>query len=65
MTHDDMEMDFGTLFEASTSTAGGHSVLSGERIKGKVVLITSDTVFIDYGAKSEGWAELDRAVRWN
>jgi small subunit ribosomal protein S1 len=57
MNKDDMEMDFGQLFEASEKERGDRFIAPGETVKGKVVLITSDTVFIDYGAKSEGWAE--------
>lgn len=59
MVHDDMDMDFAQLYEASARTSGDQSFLPGERVKGKVVLITADTVFIDYGAKSEGWADLE------
>jgi small subunit ribosomal protein S1 len=56
---DTMDMDFAKLFEESARLGREQSLRPGERIKGKVVLITSDTVFIDYGAKSEGWAELE------
>ncbi|HMK64563.1 MAG TPA: hypothetical protein VK564_02140, partial [Thermodesulfobacteriota bacterium] len=57
MDNENMEMDFGQLFEASERERGDRFITPGETVKGKVVLITSDTVFIDYGAKSEGWAE--------
>lgn len=59
MVQDDMDMDFAQLYEASARTSGDQSFSPGERVKGKVVLITADTVFIDYGAKSEGWADVE------
>jgi len=59
MVQDDEDMDFGKLFEASSQLPSNKPFLPGERIKGKVVSITADTVFIDYGAKSEGWADLE------
>jgi small subunit ribosomal protein S1 len=58
MIQDDMDMNFAELFEASARSAADGPLLPGELVKGKVVLITNDTVFIDYGAKSEGWADL-------
>ncbi|MGA3084477.1 MAG: S1 RNA-binding domain-containing protein [Thermodesulfobacteriota bacterium] len=58
MVQDDTDMNFAELFEASARSAGDRPLVPGETIKGKVVLITADTVFIDYGAKSEGWADL-------
>ncbi|MBA4394672.1 MAG: 30S ribosomal protein S1 [Desulfobacca sp.] len=57
MVQDDSYMDFGELFESSARQPGDRALFPGETVKGKVVLITADTVFIDYGAKSEGWAE--------
>ncbi len=59
MDHDEPDMDFAELFEASGGLTGEQSFSPGERVKGKVVLVTGDTVFIDYGAKSEGWADLE------
>ena len=59
MDHDEPNMDFAELFEASGGLTGEQSFSPGERVKGKVVLVTGDTVFIDYGAKSEGWADLE------
>ena len=58
MVQDDNEINFAELFEASARSAGDRPLVPGETIKGKVVLVTADTVFIDYGAKSEGWADL-------
>lgn len=57
MVQDDADMEFGELFEASSRLPGDRPLFPGETIQGKVVLITGDTVFIDYGAKSEGWSE--------
>ena len=59
MDHDEPNMDFAELFEASGGMTGEQSFSPGEMVKGKVVLVTGDTVFIDYGAKSEGWADLE------
>ena len=59
MVQDETNMDFAELFEASGGLTGEQSFSPGERVKGKVVLVTGDTVFIDYGAKSEGWADLE------
>lgn len=59
MVQDDSNMDFGELFEASSRQPGDRPLFPGETVKGKVVLITGDAVFVDYGAKSEGWAELE------
>lgn len=58
MVQDDRDMDFAELFEASARSAADGPLMPGEPVKGRVVLITKDTVFIDYGAKSEGWADL-------
>ncbi len=57
-----MDMNFAELFEASARSAVDGPLMPGEPVKGKVVLITDDTVFIDYGAKSEGWADLQEFV---
>ncbi|MBI4763925.1 MAG: S1 RNA-binding domain-containing protein [Deltaproteobacteria bacterium] len=62
MSQDDLDMNFAELFEASERLAVDGPLLPGEPVKGKVVLITGDTVFIDYGAKSEGWADLQEFV---
>jgi small subunit ribosomal protein S1 len=59
MVQNDSDMNFAELFEASTQSAVDGPLEPGELVKGKVVLITGDTVFIDYGAKSEGWADLE------
>ena len=50
-------LSFAELFEAGSQKETEHHFSPGDRVKGKVVLITSDTVFIDYGAKSEGWTD--------
>ncbi|MEW6186122.1 MAG: S1 RNA-binding domain-containing protein [Thermodesulfobacteriota bacterium] len=59
MDQEDNDKNFAELFEASAASTREGSFLPGERVKGKVVLVTADTVFIDYGAKSEGWADVD------
>ncbi len=57
MGHDE-ELTFAELIEAGQLTGPEPSLSPGDRVRGKVVLITEDLVFIDYGAKSEGWADL-------
>jgi small subunit ribosomal protein S1 len=56
------EPSFAELFEADSLKEREKDFFPGDRVKGKVVLITSDTVFIDYGAKSEGWADRDEFI---
>ena len=51
------EVSFAELFEAAAARPGDQALQPGDRVQGTVVLINGDTVFIDYGAKSEGWAE--------
>jgi len=65
MVQDDMDMNFAELFEASARSAGEGPLEPGEPVQGKVVLVTPDTVFIDYGAKSEGWADLQEFLDEN
>jgi small subunit ribosomal protein S1 len=62
MDENEQEMSFGELFEASNQLAVDGPLLPGQLVKGKVVLITQDTVFIDYGSKSEGWADLEEFI---
>ena len=50
------EGSFAELFEHSPQTPYGR-FSPGDRVKGKVVKISPDTVFIDLGGKSEGTAE--------
>ncbi len=57
MAENDMEenVSFAELFESSSETPG-RKLLPGERIAGRVVKISKDTVFFDLGGKSEGFA---------
>lgn len=55
---EEKEMDFAELLEADQSSILEGPLAPGDRVKGKVVLITSEAVFVDYGAKSEGWADI-------
>ena len=50
------EGSFAELFEQSPQTPYGR-FSPGDRVKGRVVKISPDTVFIDLGGKSEGTAE--------
>jgi small subunit ribosomal protein S1 len=65
MVENDNDMSFADLFEASDRLAMDAPLVPGEPVRGKVVLITGDTVFIDYGAKSEGWADLEEFTNDN
>lgn len=49
------EGSFAELFEQSTQTAYGR-FSPGDRVTGKIVKISTDTVFVDLGGKSEGTA---------
>ncbi len=49
------EGSFAELFEKSSQTAYGR-FSPGDRVTGKIVKISADTVFIDLGGKSEGTA---------
>ena len=53
------EPSFADLFEAQTRLPRDRGLEPGDPVQGKVVLITRESVFIDYGAKAEGWASLD------
>ena len=53
--HDASE-DFATLFEQHQA---GRSLQVGQAVKGRVILIASDNVFVDVGGKGEAW--IDRA----
>ena len=57
MTENDMEekVSFAELFESASETPG-RKLFPGERISGRVVKISKDTVFFDLGRKSEGIA---------
>ena len=57
MTENDRngEMSFAELFE-STSETSGRKLSPGEKVSGRVVKISKDTVFVDLGGKSEGIA---------
>ena len=48
--------DFATMFEQHQT---GRSLQVGQAVKGRVILIASDNVFVDVGGKGEAW--IDRA----
>ena len=48
---------FAELLEASQETPGP-KYFPGDRVSGKVIKITKDTIFVDLGGKSEGFADL-------
>ncbi len=51
------EMSFEELLKASAET-GGRRFFPGEKISGKVLKVSKDTIFIDLGGKSEGIADI-------
>jgi small subunit ribosomal protein S1 len=59
MAENDMEEkeSFAELFEAS-SEAPGHKLFPGDKISGKVLKVSKDTIFVDLGGKSEGIADI-------
>jgi len=58
MMEEEKEMTFAELLEQREAPLLEGPLTPGERVKGQVVLITQEAVFIDFGAKSEGWAEV-------
>ena len=53
------ETSFAELFESRPSMTDRKKLQPGDTVQGKVVLITRDTVFIDFGYKAEGWATIE------
>jgi small subunit ribosomal protein S1 len=51
------EKSFEELLKASTET-GGRKLFPGDKVSGKVLKISKDTVFVDLGGKSEGIADI-------
>lgn len=56
------ETSFAELFESRPSMTGRKKLQPGDTVQGQVVLITKDTVFIDFGYKAEGWATIEDFV---
>src|SRR5512139_3017808 len=59
MIENDMngEKSFEELLKASTET-GGRKLFPGDKVSGKVLKVSKDTVFVDLGGKSEGIADV-------
>ena len=59
MTEKDMdeENSFEELLKASTETAG-RKLFPGDKVSGKVLKVSKDTIFVDLGGKSEGIADV-------
>jgi small subunit ribosomal protein S1 len=53
----DGEKSFEELLKASTETAS-RKLFPGEKVSGKVLKVSKDTVFVDLGGKSEGIADI-------
>ena len=51
------EKSFEELLKASAET-GGRKFFPGEKISGKVLKVSKDTIFVDLGGKSEGIADI-------
>jgi small subunit ribosomal protein S1 len=59
MIENDMngEKSFEELLKASTET-GGRKLFPGDKVSGKVLKVSKDTIFVDLGGKSEGIADI-------
>ncbi|MGZ3559384.1 MAG: S1 RNA-binding domain-containing protein, partial [Thermodesulfobacteriota bacterium] len=59
MIDDDMngEKSFEELLKTSPE-AGGHKLFPGDKVSGKVLKVSKDTIFVDLGGKSEGIADI-------
>src|SRR5512139_1515564 len=59
MIDDDMngEKSFEELLKASAETTG-RKLFPGDKVSGKVLKISKDTIFVDLGGKSEGIADI-------
>jgi len=59
MTEKDMdgEKSFEELLKASAET-GGRKLFPGDKVSGKVLKVSKDTIFVDLGGKSEGIADV-------
>lgn len=55
------EKSFAELFESHSETPS-RKLAPGERVSGRVVKITKDTVFVDLGGKSEGFANSEEFI---
>ena len=51
------ETSFEELLKAS-SEAPGRKLFPGDKVSGKVMKISKDTIFVDLGGKSEGLADI-------
>ncbi|RJO66894.1 MAG: S1 RNA-binding domain-containing protein [Myxococcales bacterium] len=60
MTTENREPTFDELLNAEEDRVDAYQFQPGETVAGKVVMISGDTVFIDYGGKAEAWAELEQ-----
>ena len=56
------ETSFAELFESRPAMSSRKKLQPGDTVQGQVVLITKDTVFIDFGYKAEGWASIEDFV---
>ena len=59
MTENEMEEkeSFAELLEASSETPG-RKLFPGDKVSGKVLKVSKDTIFVDLGGKSEGLADI-------
>src|SRR4030043_448119 len=57
MTENGKEESFAELLEASFESPG-RRLFPGDKVSGKVLKVSKDTVFVDLGGKSEGIAEI-------
>src|SRR4030066_1925188 len=54
---DNEETSFEELLKASSETPG-RKLFPGDKVSGKVLKVSKDTIFVDLGGKSEGIAEI-------
>ena len=55
------EKSFEELLKASTETAG-RKLFPGDKVSGKVLKVSKDTIFVDLGGKSEGIADIQEFI---
>ena len=53
----DDEESFEALLNSEDSKPPVAFIAPGSSVKGRVVMVAEDAIFIDYGGKSEGWAD--------
>ncbi len=55
-TNENDQQSFADLLDANPDLPGDNPIYPGDQVTGHVVMISDETVFIDYGGKAEAWA---------